>query len=63
VNNQVTPGCPAERAGFAPGDVVTEFDGKPVESVKEVTRLTSGCGFLKNYHLQYSLFESSNDSV
>ncbi|XP_047087976.1 putative protease Do-like 14 [Lolium rigidum] len=32
----VTPGCPAERAGFAPGDVVTEFDGKPVESVKEI---------------------------
>ncbi|XP_047087820.1 putative protease Do-like 14 [Lolium rigidum] len=32
----VTPGCPAERAGFAPGDVVVEFDGKPVESIKEI---------------------------
>ncbi|KAM0857118.1 hypothetical protein ACQ4PT_048683 [Festuca glaucescens] len=37
----VTPGCPAERSGFAPGDVVIEFDGKPVESVKEVGAL---CG-------------------
>lgn len=33
---QVTPGSPAERAGFAPGDVVTEFDGKPVETIKEI---------------------------
>lgn len=32
----VTPGSPAERAGFAPGDVVTEFDGKPVETIKEI---------------------------
>ncbi|KAM0845060.1 hypothetical protein ACQ4PT_056643 [Festuca glaucescens] len=32
----VTPGCPAERAGFAPGDVVVEFDGKPVESIKDI---------------------------
>ena len=41
MDNQVTPGCPADRAGFAPGDVVVEFDGKPVESIKEVMRLTS----------------------
>jgi HtrA serine peptidase 2 len=41
VGNQVTSGCPAERAGFAPGDVVVEFDGKPVESIKEVIRPTS----------------------
>ncbi|KAL6660792.1 hypothetical protein ACP70R_001827 [Stipagrostis hirtigluma subsp. patula] len=32
----VTPGSPAERAGFRPGDVVVEFDGKPVESIKEI---------------------------
>lgn len=32
----VTPGSPAERAGFAPGDVVIEFDGKPVETIKEI---------------------------
>jgi HtrA serine peptidase 2 len=39
--NQVTPGSPAEHAGFRPGDVVVEFDGKLVESIKEVTKLTS----------------------
>uniref|UniRef100_A0A0E0F494 PDZ domain-containing protein n=1 Tax=Oryza meridionalis TaxID=40149 RepID=A0A0E0F494_9ORYZ len=32
----VTPGSPAERAGFRPGDVVVEFDGKLVESIKEI---------------------------
>ncbi|XP_062004269.1 putative protease Do-like 14 [Rosa rugosa] len=33
----VTPGSPAERAGFRPGDVVVEFDGKPVSSITEIT--------------------------
>ncbi|KAK9691914.1 hypothetical protein RND81_09G228400 [Saponaria officinalis] len=32
----VTPGSPADRAGFRPGDVVTEFDGKAVGSIKEI---------------------------
>lgn len=32
----VTPGSPADCAGFRPGDVVIEFDGKPVASIKEV---------------------------
>ncbi|XP_038992684.1 putative protease Do-like 14 isoform X2 [Hibiscus syriacus] len=32
----VTPGSPADRAGFRPGDVVIEFDGKPVQSIKEI---------------------------
>ncbi|OEL26117.1 putative protease Do-like 14 [Dichanthelium oligosanthes] len=32
----VTPGSPAEKAGFRPGDVVVEFGGKPVESIKEI---------------------------
>lgn len=34
--SQVTPGSPADRAGFHPSDVVVEFDGKPVGSIKEV---------------------------
>ena len=33
---QVTPGSPADRAGFRPGDIVIEFDGKPIGGVKEV---------------------------
>ncbi|KAL5701196.1 HtrA2 peptidase [Ranunculus cassubicifolius] len=32
----VTPGSPGDRAGFRPGDVVVEFDGKPAESIKDI---------------------------
>lgn len=35
----VTPGSPAERAGFVPGDVVIEFEGKPVGSIKEIIEI------------------------
>ncbi|XP_062143303.1 putative protease Do-like 14 [Alnus glutinosa] len=35
----VTPGSPADRAGFCPGDIVIEFDGKPVESIKEIIEI------------------------
>nr|CAB3491280.1 unnamed protein product [Digitaria exilis] len=37
----VTPGSPAEQAGFRPGDVVVEFGGRSVESIKEVTKITT----------------------
>ncbi|CAI9102175.1 OLC1v1000399C1 [Oldenlandia corymbosa var. corymbosa] len=33
----VTPGSPADRAGFRHSDVVIEFDGKCVSSIKEIT--------------------------
>ncbi|KAB5529281.1 hypothetical protein DKX38_019362 [Salix brachista] len=35
----VTPGSPADRAGFHPGDVVIKFDGKPVRSIKEIIEI------------------------
>ncbi|KAM7469673.1 hypothetical protein LguiA_007856 [Lonicera macranthoides] len=35
----VTPGSPAERAGFNPGDVVVEFEGRPVGSIKEIIEI------------------------
>ncbi|XWS57512.1 hypothetical protein CRYUN_Cryun09bG0180600 [Craigia yunnanensis] len=35
----VTPGSPADHAGFRPGDVVIEFDGKPVQSIKEIIEI------------------------
>ncbi|KAL6558048.1 hypothetical protein OROMI_018398 [Orobanche minor] len=34
----VSPGSPADRAGFRPGDVVVEFGGKPIASIKEVVK-------------------------
>jgi serine protease Do len=37
----VTPGGPAEKAGLRPQDVVVEFDGERVRSVRHFTRLVS----------------------
>ncbi|XP_059279761.1 putative protease Do-like 14 isoform X1 [Lycium ferocissimum] len=34
--SMVTPGSPADRAGFHPSDVVVEFDGKPVGTINEI---------------------------
>lgn len=36
---QVTPGSPAHRAGFHPGDVVIQFDGKPTKSIREIIEI------------------------
>ncbi|XP_027107717.1 putative protease Do-like 14 [Coffea arabica] len=35
----VTPGSPADRAGFLPGDIVVEFDGKSVTMIKEIIEI------------------------
>ncbi|KAK7337769.1 hypothetical protein VNO77_18356 [Canavalia gladiata] len=39
VEKKVTRGSPGDRAGFCPGDVVIEFDGKPIESMDEVIEI------------------------
>ncbi len=35
---EVAPGSPAAAAGFLPGDVITEINGKPIRDAGEVTR-------------------------
>ncbi|HEY5569274.1 MAG TPA: DegQ family serine endoprotease [Gammaproteobacteria bacterium] len=37
----VVSGSPAQRAGLVPGDVVMEFDGKPVDSTKTLGRFVA----------------------
>jgi serine protease Do len=39
--NNVVPGKPADEAGFEQGDVIVEFDGKPVESFDDLPRLVA----------------------
>jgi serine protease Do len=34
----VEPGAPADKAGIRSGDVITQFDGKPVESGRDLSR-------------------------
>ena len=37
--DQVAPGSPAERGGLRAGDVIVDFDGRPVASTKELVGL------------------------
>lgn len=39
--NNVLPGHPAEAAGIRRGDIITEFDGKPVANVRALQRAVS----------------------
>ena len=34
----VTPGGPADKAGIQAGDVITEFDGKPIDEMRKLPR-------------------------
>lgn len=38
---QVNPGSPAEKAGIRVGDIIVNFDGKPVDSPRSLARLVS----------------------
>lgn len=38
----VEPGAPAEKAGVQPGDVITQVDGKTVESTSDLPRMIGG---------------------
>ncbi len=37
----VTPGGPADAAGLRPGDVVVEFDGRPIDEMRRLPRLVA----------------------
>ncbi|HYH18847.1 MAG TPA: DegQ family serine endoprotease [Azospirillum sp.] len=39
--SEVTPGSPAAKAGLRQGDVVVRFDGKPVDGVRDLTRVVA----------------------
>jgi serine protease Do len=41
VVSQVSTGGPAEKAGVKPGDVVTEFNGRPVENTTELQKMVA----------------------
>jgi serine protease Do len=40
----VAPDSPAEKAGIKPGDVIRSFDGKPVDRIRDLTRLVAATG-------------------
>jgi serine protease Do len=37
----VTPGSPADKVGIKPGDIIIEFDGKPIKEMNELPRLVA----------------------
>ncbi|MGE3959430.1 MAG: Do family serine endopeptidase [Vicinamibacterales bacterium] len=39
--SSVAPGGPAEKAGVKPGDVVTQFNGKPVQNTTDLQKMVS----------------------
>jgi serine protease Do len=40
--SKVEPGAPADQAGIERGDVIVEFDGKPVDEMEQLPRIVAG---------------------
>ena len=40
--SQVQSGSPAEKAGVRAGDIITRFDGQPIEKVSDLPRMVGG---------------------
>src|SRR5262249_23568030 len=49
---QVTPDTPASKSGLHAGDIITQFDGKPVKDANDLTWLASTAGQGKTVTLQ-----------
>ncbi len=39
--SSVMPGDPADKAGIKPGDIIVEFDGKPIEQMNDLPRIVA----------------------
>ena len=48
----VVEDSPADDAGLEPGDVITAFDGEPVEDIRDLTRLVAAAGPEKDIELE-----------
>ena len=49
----VTEGGPAEKAKFKPGDIITEFDGKPVDEMRSLPRIVAETPIDKDVTVRY----------
>ena len=49
----ITPGGPAEKADLKPGDVITEFDGKSVNAMRNLPRIVAETPIDKAVELKY----------
>jgi serine protease Do len=49
--SKVEPGSPADQAGIKSGDVIVEFDGKPIDKMEELPRYVARAGVGKELDL------------
>lgn len=60
---QVHPGSPAERAGLQPGDVVVEFGGQQVKSVKDITDTIGYEVLLRQYWFSHACLAMTHHQI